>query len=139
MRHGTQGEARWALALQATDTYTITAWWPAVPPQAAQWNQQVTYEVVAGDQVIAAKTLDQRSGGDEWHWVATVALSPADKPYVRMRCLGAAPCLADALYLRSHARYNDGATVAQVTLQPLDGIILARLNAPAVHLPTVRK
>ena len=135
---GAQGEAHWALEIQSADTYTITAWWPAAP-HADQWNQNVTYEVVAGNQVIAATTVDQRSGGDEWHLVAEVALSPDDKPYVRMRCLGQAPCVADALHLRSRARYNDGAAATQVTLKPLDGTILARLAAPSIFLPVVKK
>ena len=43
-----------------------------------------------------------------------------------MTCTGSAPCIADALLLRSKARYNDGSTAAQVTLQPMDGIVLRR-------------
>ena len=85
----------------------------------------MTYEVFAGGKVITAN-LDQRSGGDEWNLVAEVQLAPGDAPYVRMTCTGSAPCIADALLLRSKARYNDGSTAAQVTLQPMDGIVLRR-------------
>ena len=137
-RSGSQGEARWDLEIQAADTYTITAWWPAAP-QANTWNQNVTYEVVAGEQVVASMTLDQRSGGDEWHFVAEVPLSPDNHNYVRMRCEGGAPCLADALHLRSRARYNDGSPAAKVTLQPLDAIILTRLNGADVYLPFIKE
>jgi len=137
-RSGSQGEARWDLEIQATDTYTISTWWPAAP-QAATWNQDVTYEVVVGDQVVASKTFDQRSGGDEWHLVAEVPLSPNNHPYVRMSCLGEAPCIADALHLRSLARYNDGSPAEAVTLQPLDGIILARSSGSSLYLPIVLK
>jgi hypothetical protein len=137
-RGGSQGEARWNLDIQAADTYTITTWWPAAP-QADTWNQNVTYEVVAGEQVVAQETFDQRSGGDEWHFVAEVPLSPNNVNYVRMYCQGEAPCLADALHLRSRVRYNDGSPARKVTLQPLDGIILTRSNGSDVYLPVVLK
>lgn len=135
-RSGSEGEARWDLEIQAADTYTITTWWPAAP-QADTWNQNVTYEVVVGEQVVASETFDQRSGGDEWHFVAEVPLSPDNINYVRMHCQGEAPCLADALHLRSRARYNDGSSAEKVTLQPLDGIILARFKGPDVSLPLI--
>ncbi|MFN8454765.1 MAG: carbohydrate binding domain-containing protein [Anaerolineae bacterium] len=137
-RSGSQGEARWNLNIQAADTYTITAWWPAAP-QAATWNQKVTYEVVAGGQVVASKTFDQRSGGDEWHFVAEAPLSPNQINYIRMRCQGGAPCLADAVHVRSRARYNDGSAAEKVTLQPLDGIILSRFKTSGIYLPVILK
>ena len=120
-------QARWDLPISATDTftYTVSAWWPAAP-EADNWNSSVTYEVIADGNVVASSTLDQRSGGDEWNQVAEVQLVPGDAPYVRMTCTGSAPCIADALLLRSQARYNDGSTAAQVTLQPMDGIVLRR-------------
>ena len=67
-----------------------------------------------------------------------VALSPADDAFVRLTCTGA-PCAADALHLRSRARYNDGAPAASVTLAPLDGIVLARIPAvaPVIYLPLI--
>jgi hypothetical protein len=133
-RSGLQGEARWDLEIQAADTYKITAWWPAAP-QANTWNQNVVYEVVAGEQVVASATFDQRSGGDEWHFVGDVFLSPDDQNYVRMYCEGEAPCLADALHIRSRARYNDGSPATKVTLQPLDGIILTRRKTHGTSLP----
>jgi hypothetical protein len=43
-----------------------------------------------------------------------------------MVCPGALPCAADALYLRSAARYNDGTPAREITLQPLDAIVLQR-------------
>lgn len=133
-RSGSAGEARWDLDIQAADNYKITAWWPAAP-QANTWNQNVVYEVVAGEQVIASATFDQRSGGDEWHFVGEVPLSPDTHNFVRMYCEGEAPCLADALHIRSRARYNDGSPATKVTLQPLDGIILTRRQGPHVYLP----
>ena len=99
----------------------------------------MTYEVVVGDQVVASETFDQRSGGDEWHFVAEAPLSPNNINYVRMHCQGRAPCLADALHLRSRARYNDGSSAEKVTLQPLDGIILTHLKGSGVYLPLILK
>ncbi|MBN1660078.1 MAG: carbohydrate binding domain-containing protein [Anaerolineae bacterium] len=131
---GTTGEARWSLPIAAADVYTITAWWPAAP-EAAGWSANARYEVVAGGQVVATQVLDQRSGGDEWHLVGEVALSPGDAAYVRLSCPGA--CIADALHIRSRARYNDGSPAAEVTLAPMDGIVLRRAGEFEAYLPVV--
>lgn len=132
-----QGEARWSLPISATDVYTLTAWWPAAP-EASTWNQNAVYEVVAKGQVAVSATLNQKTGGDEWHQIAVVSLSPSDNAYVRVKCAGA-PCVADALYLRSRTRYNDGSLATTVTLQPLDGIVLQRAWGNRVYLPVLRK
>jgi hypothetical protein len=131
------GEARWSLPISATDVYTLTAWWPAAP-EASTWNANVVYEVVAKGQVVMSATLNQRTGGDEWHEIAVVSLAPSDNAYVRVKCAGA-PCVADALYLRSQARYNDGSLATTVTLQPLDGIVLQRAWSNRVYLPVLRQ
>jgi hypothetical protein len=88
--------------------------------------------------VVASTTLSQTTGGDEWHLIGAVLLSPSDNAYVRLTCQGA-PCVADALYLRSRARYNDGSPAEIVTLQPLDGIVLQRGWGNRVYLPVVVK
>ncbi len=133
---GSQGEARWTLPVTAADTYTIQAWWPAAP-QAAAWNTGALFEVVAGGKAVASATLSQAEGGDEWHTIGTVSLTPSDQPFVRLSCQGP-PCAADAVYLRSASRYNDGSQASQVTLQPLDGILLERdTGILRTYLPTV--
>ncbi len=133
---GANGEVRWALPIQAADVYTITAWWPAAPA-ATGWNPQARFEVVQGGQVLASAILDQRQGGDAWHLVAVVALDPAQDPYVRLVCSGA-PCVADALHVRSAARYNNGQPVSSVTLASLDGIVLQRADN-RLYLPLVMR
>jgi len=45
---------------------------------------------------------------------------------VRIRNLEDRPAIADALWVRSKARYNDGSPAAHVTLEPMDGILLRR-------------
>jgi len=96
---------------------------------------RAVYEVVAGGQVVSRAVLDQRSGGDEWHVVAEVPLKPADEAFVRLRCNGRRPCIADALHLRSASRYNDGAPASDVELAPMDGIVLRRIEGYSVFIP----
>ncbi|MBC7227449.1 MAG: carbohydrate binding domain-containing protein [Thermoflexales bacterium] len=131
---GGSGEVRWSLPIRSADTYTVTVWWPAAPT-AGGWNAQARFEVVQGGQVLASAVLDQRQRGDEWHLIAAVPLDPAQSPYVRLVCSGA-PCVADALHLRSAARYNNGQPAPVVTLAPLDGIILQR-ETGRVYLPLI--
>jgi hypothetical protein len=121
------GTAQWDLALRADDTYTIDAWWAAAPT-ANTWSSQVVFEVVAGGQVVASTTVDQTTGGDQWHTIATVPLAVKDAPFVRIRNAGTGAVIADALHVRSASRYNDGSAASTVTLEPMDGIILGRNN-----------
>jgi len=122
---GRGGTAQWDVQIPEPDTYTITAWWPAAP-SAPAWNAKATYEIVSDGRVVAFATLDQRSGGDEWHFIGQVPLRPGAS--VRLRCDESAPCLADALHVRSQKRYNDGSPADTVTLRPMDGIILKRIR-----------
>ena len=94
--------------------------------------------MIANGQVAASATLSQTTGGDEWHLIGAVPLSPSANAYVRLRCQGV-PCIADALYLQSRARYNDGSLASTVTLQPLDGIVLQRAGNHWVYLPVMMK
>jgi len=127
------GAAQWNLALRDDDTYTIEAWWPAAPT-ASGWTRRAVYEVMSGGKVVAGKTLDQTTGGDEWHLIATLPLTVAGKPLMRLRNEGTGPVIADALHVRSARRYNDGSPATTVTLEPLDGIILRK--APAAPVAT---
>ncbi len=121
------GEATWDLALRGPGHYTIQAWWAAAP-DAAQWTKQAVYEVVAAGKVVASMTLDQSQTGDQWHTIAAgLMLNPQDKPYVRVKSSGGGVLIADALHVFSAGRYNDGQAVRQVTLEPMDGIILRRI------------
>ena len=122
---GKGGTAQWDLRIPAADTYAITAWWPAAP-SATAWNAGATYEVISDGQVIASATFNQPIGADQWHQIRQAALRPG--AVMRMRCDGSAPCLADALHVRSQQRYNDGSPAETVTLQPMDGIILKRMR-----------
>lgn len=125
---GGAGEAAWDLAARGAGTYTIQAWWAAAP-EAKDWTKQAVYEVVAGGKVVATKTLDQTRDGDQWHTIAeNLKLSPGERPLVRVRNAGSGALIADALHVFSAERYNDGSAAPQVTLEPMDGIVLRKLG-----------
>jgi hypothetical protein len=125
---GSAGEATWDLDLRGPGLYTIQAWWAAAP-DAAQWTERAVYEVVAAGKALASATLDQTQAGDQWHTLAAgLSLDPRDKPYVRLKNGGDRLLVADALHVFSAERYNDGETVRQVDLEPMDGIILRRIE-----------
>ena len=123
-RTSTDGEARWTLPIELDDTYTIAAWWPAAPA-GTNWTAPALYEVVSGGIVVASTNLDQRVNGDQWHTLATVRLTTTNQAYLRLTA-PPGPCVADAIYVRSAARYNNGQPADAVRLQPMDGIVLAR-------------
>ena len=123
-RTDSSGEARWQIPIATDDTYTISAWWPA-GPRASNWTSQAAYQVVAGGVVVASTNLNQTTGGDQWHDVATVSLSATNPVYVRLSA-PSGPCVTDALHLRSQTRFNNGQPASSVSLQPMDGIILQR-------------
>ena len=104
---------------------SLAAWWPAAPGMNS-WTTQAVYEVIENGKVVATATLDQTKAGDEWHEIAKVRLSQPGSATVRVRGDGKGALIADALYLRSAARYNDGSAAREVTLEPLDGIVLQR-------------
>ncbi len=125
---GGAGAATWDLDLRGPGQYTMQAWWAAAP-DAKEWTKQALYEVVAAGKVLASATLDQSQAGDQWHTLVTgLRLTPQDKPYVRLRNGGGGILVADALHIFSAERYNDGDIVQQVTLEPMDGIILRRME-----------
>jgi hypothetical protein len=125
-------EARWRLPVEIDDTYTIAAWWPAAPA-GTNWTGQARYEVVSAGTVVASTNLDQRIAGDQWHTLGTVALAATNPAFVQLSAPTGA-CVADAMYIRSSARYNNGEPADRVRLQPLDGIVLRR-DRPAPLRP----
>lgn len=126
---GSGGTAQWNLNIPQDGEYTIQVWLPAAPGAAA-WTKSAVYEVVASGNVIAAATVDQTtaSSGDGLHMIATVNLTAAGTPILRVHNGGAGSLIADAVSVTSTARYNDGSPAPQVTLAPTDGIVLQRLH-----------
>ena len=68
--------------------------------------------------------LDQTTAGDQWHvLIAAVPLFARMRTYVRLTS-SQGICLANALHVIPHSRYNNGQPAATVRLQPMDGIVL---------------
>ena len=118
------GAATWELDLRGLGTYTIQAWWADAPDE-KQWTKEAAYEVLVGGKVVASKTCDQTQSGDQWHTIAEgLKLDPADKPVVRLRNAAGGILVGDALHVFSAERLNDGQAVRQVSLEPMDGVVL---------------
>ncbi len=132
VRSDSSGEARWTLPIDDKDDYEIFAWWPAAP-EAGNWTTKAQYEVVAHGVIVASATLDQTENGDQWHAIATTTLRPDDNASVRLTA-PSGMCVADALYLRSARRFNNGQPATRLRLQPMDGILLRR-DEPMARSP----
>jgi uncharacterized protein (TIGR03437 family) len=139
--NGASGTAQWNLNIPADGQYTIQAWLPAAPT-ASSFTPNAIYEIVSGGNVVASATIDQTtaSAADGWHLIATVNLTAAGAPFVRLHNGGSGVLIADAIYVTSAALYNDGSPASQVTLAPLDGVLLQRhqpVAAPASRVNSV--
>ena len=136
------GSAAWNLGITEDGTYTLQVWLPAAPA-ASTWTKKAVYEVLAGGDVIFSVSLDQSSAaaGDQWHTIATgLSLTAASAPVLRVSNGGSGALIADAMYIYSGARYNDGSPADSLTLPPMDGILLQRTSpvaAPASRVTQV--
>ena len=117
--------AEWDLGVDFDDTYTLSVWW-AASPDASGWTKSAVFEVVVGGAVVESQTLDESTGGDAWHLIATLALKASDRPRVRVHNAGTGTLVADAILLESQARWNDGSSVSSITLNATDAIVLRR-------------
>ncbi len=119
-----RSSASWRLDIPAAGIYTLDAWWPAAPEQRV-WSRAAGYRVYVKSKLVASARFDQSRGGDRWHRIVKVRLPAGKRTVIRLVCAGK-PCVADALYLRSKTRYNDGSRARKVVLAPMDGIVLKR-------------
>jgi uncharacterized protein (TIGR03437 family) len=139
---GSSGSATWDLQVPADGTYTIQIWLPAAP-QKAGWTKNAIYEAMEGANTITSAAVDQSgaAAGDGWHTIATgIKLTSASAPSLRVRNGGSGTLIADAVYIASDARYNDGSAAPQVALAPFDGILLQRqtpVPAPVSRITAV--
>jgi len=136
------GSAQWNLGIPADGQYTIQAWLPNAPGDNG-WTHNAEYQIVAGGNVVASASLDQSSAltGDQWHTLFTnISLTAASAPVLTLTNAASGSLIADAIYITSSARYNDGSPATQVTLAPFDGILLQRqqpVAAPASRVERV--
>lgn len=118
--------ATWPLRIPEDGNYTIEAWWPDAPARSG-WTTKALYEVVAEGRAVASATLDQTAAGDQFHKVLSTALKAADNPVLRVTAQAPGSLVADAIYVWSEARLNDGAPVGpSLTVPAMDGAILKR-------------
>ncbi|MFH0879633.1 MAG: hypothetical protein V2A34_07960, partial [Lentisphaerota bacterium] len=87
---------------------------------------RVVSDVVIHGRVARTATFDQRQQGDQWNTIGKVPLPAGTQVSVRIKSKGQGSFVADAIHLRSVARYNNGSPASSICLAPLDGIILAR-------------
>jgi len=135
-----EGTAQWSLGIPADGQYTIQVWLPNAPG-AAGWTKNAQYQILAGGNVVASANLDQSSatGGDQWHTLFSgVALTAATSPVLTVSNASSGPLIADAVYITSAARYNDGSAAPQATLAATDGILLQRQQPVAAPASKVR-
>ena len=126
----TTGKAQWNLGIPADGQYTIQVWLPAAPA-ASTWTKNATYQLITAGQVVASVTLDQSqaSGGDQWYTLFTNQnLTAAGNAVLQVTNGGTGPLIADGVFLASASLFNDGTPVTQVTLQPMDGVLLQRMT-----------
>ncbi len=122
--------ATFDLDIQFTGTYNVSTWWANASSTSSSRSQglifssNAEYSIVRQNKVVAQKVLDQTVNGDQWNvFASNVELQPGD--VVELACDGSVgACVADALMVQSSARYNDGRSVSEVVLNPMDGIIL---------------
>ena len=96
-------------------------------PNRASRTKAAAYEILVRRKVLAWTELDQTQDPDTWRSIGRVALRAADNPVLRVRrAPGPGLLYADAIYLESAARYNDGSPVREVVLEPFDGMLLSR-------------
>jgi hypothetical protein len=117
--------ASWRPTIPGANVYTIDTWWPAAIASSG-WSQAAGYRVYVDGKLVASAALNQSRSGDRWQRIARVSLPAGKHTVVRLVCAGGRPCAADALYLRSQARYNDGSPARRVSLAPMDAIVLTK-------------
>ncbi len=115
----------YALAIPETGVYTIRAWLSDAPNRVGRTGSAI-YEILVRGKVVASTSVDQGANHDAWYDIGRIALDPKDKPTLRLRNAAGGILYADAIYLESEARYNDGSPSRELTLEPFDGIILRK-------------
>jgi hypothetical protein len=109
--------ARWSLVVPSTDTYTLFA----TAPGGKTLTDSAAYS--CGDKQA---TVDQRPCDGGWVKLFEVGLAEGERCEVVLTSSGEGATAADAIRAESAARYNDGSTVEELTLGPVDGTVLVR-------------
>ncbi len=116
---GSSASLEYAPNLAYSGMYEVLVW---IAPEANQ-SSSVTLTVhhASGDTTV---TVDETAGQVGWFSLGSYLFHAGGSGGVKFSATGNGKVVADAVKWVSSARYNDGSQVEQVTLQPLDGIIL---------------
>ena len=111
--------ATYKFTAPATDSYKILA---AVPAKkdlttSAAWS-------VKTPPLDVSASMNQSKADGNWTELFTIPLKAGETCEVMLNSSGDGPTAVDALRVESQTRYNDGALVETISLDPLDGIIL---------------
>jgi peptidoglycan/xylan/chitin deacetylase (PgdA/CDA1 family) len=120
----------YAPRITANGTYEIFAW--IVPSAGQSQAVQVTIHHASGQSTVL---LNEAAGDIGWHSLGSYNLSATGDSSVVIAVTGSGTVVADAIKWVSAARFNDGSLVQQITMEPLDGIILLAVTDTAT--PTV--
>lgn len=120
--------AAWRIPISETDSYTVAVWWPNAP-ESVTWTNRAVFDLSIDGRIAASRNMDQSKGGDEWHELFRANIPANARVELLLRNGGTGAAIADAVWLRSAARYNDGSAAPVVTLAPFDSIILRKTAA----------
>jgi len=110
---------------QTPGLYNLSLWWPAAVPTRTSWATAMSLTINPGG--LQQTTVDLTTqGGDIWFSIfSNVQLDSSST--LDIECpAGGGDCIADAVLIESIARWNDGTPTQQVSLQPMDAILLQR-------------
>lgn len=115
--------AHWTFTAPSSDRYTIYACLPGGEDCTPAAAYQATG---ANGRKLATAVVDQRKGDGGWVRLFTVSLQKGERCRVAVTSAGVGVTIADAILAESSARYNDGSLIRELTLPPLDGIVLLK-------------
>jgi hypothetical protein len=116
---GGSGTAVYSPPFLYSGEYEVLAW---VSPKAGNSSAApVTIQYAGGEQTIR---LDEKDGALGWRSLGKFPFSADTPAHASLGAAGDGSVVADAFKWVSTARFNDGAEVHEVTLQPMDGLVL---------------
>lgn len=116
---GTPATVTYRPNLVYEEAYHVLAW--VAPESALSRSVSVAISHAAGETVV---TLDQSTGEPGWRDLGGYLFPEGRTASAVLSATGEGDVVADAFKWVSVARYNDGARISEITLQPQDGIIL---------------
>jgi hypothetical protein len=120
------GSAIFTLNIPVSGVYNLSMWWPAAVPARSSWSQALKVTVNPGS-ITTTVNLSTQGGDMFFPLFGELQLDPTST--LQIDCpTGGGTCIADAILIESIARWNDGSAEDSVFLQPMDAIILQRIN-----------